>query len=124
MKVASIIFCFATAVVVLFQLGLAAGMPWGERAMGGRHPGRFPPTLRIGAVVQALLLAGLALVVLVRARVIDSSYFETSRWAIWLVVGISALSTVLNSITPSKKERVWAPVGAMLLATSLTIALS
>ena len=29
------IFCFFTAVIVIFQLALALGAPWGEMAMGG-----------------------------------------------------------------------------------------
>jgi hypothetical protein len=46
-----------------------------------------------------------------------------NRWAIWLVVVGSALSLFLNLISPSSGERaLWAPVLALLLASSLTVA--
>ncbi len=55
--------------VIAFQVALAAGAPWGAIAMGGAFPGQFPPELRVAAVVQAVLLAGLALVVLARVGI-------------------------------------------------------
>ena len=38
-QLAAIVYALATAVVVGFQVALAAGAPWGEYAMGGRFPG-------------------------------------------------------------------------------------
>ena len=67
-ELAAIVYALATAVVVGFQVALAAGAPWGEYAMGGRFPGRFPPAMRAGALVQAVVLALLALVVAGRGR--------------------------------------------------------
>ena len=44
--------------------------------------------------------------------------------AIYFVVGFSAIATILNIITPSKIERkLWAPVAALLLITSLIVAI-
>jgi hypothetical protein len=65
--VAAIIYTIVTAGVVGFQLALALGAPWGAYAMGGAYPGRFPPALRVAAVVQAVLLGLMAGVVLARA---------------------------------------------------------
>jgi hypothetical protein len=46
-------------------------------------------------------------------------------WAIWAVVGFSALSLALNAITPSAGERrIWVPVAAVMLASSLVVALA
>ena len=53
--VAAIIYTIVTAGVVGFQLALALGAPWGAYAMGGAYSGRFPPALRVAAVVQAVL---------------------------------------------------------------------
>ena len=61
---AALVHLVATAIVVSFQLLLALGAPWGEYTMGGRFPGRFPPRMRVLAVVQAVVLSLLALVVL------------------------------------------------------------
>ena len=112
-------------VVIAFQIALAAGAPWGAFAMGGAFPGQFPPELRVAAVVQAVILAGLALVVLARAGVVLPRLSRTSRWLIWVVVAFSALSLVLNLITPSAGERaIWAPVALVMLVCSVIVAIS
>ncbi len=114
-----------TAIVVVFQLALAAGVPWGQVAMGGRYPGRFPTQLRIGALVQAALLSFLALIVLSRAGVGFPVLDPVSGWMVWIAVAISLLSLILNLITRSKWERrLWAPVALVLVVCSLLVALS
>ncbi len=114
-----------TAIVVVFQLALAAGAPWGQVAMGGRYPGRFPTQLRVGALVQAVLLSFLALVVLSRAGVGFPVLDPVSGWMVWIAVAISLLSLILNLITRSKWERrLWAPVALVLVVCSLLVALS
>jgi hypothetical protein len=111
--------------VIAFQISLAAGAPWGAYAMGGAFPGQFPPELRIAALVQAVILAGLALVVLARADIALPRWSRASRWLIWVVVAFSGLSLVLNVITPSAGERaIWAPVALIMLICSLIVALS
>lgn len=121
---AAIIFSIFTGVVVLFQLALAAGMPWGSYAMGGKYPGQFPPPMRVAAIVQALILAALALIVLVRADRLWPVLSSFADGAIWFVVAFSAISVILNSITRSKRERaIWLPVTLVLLASSLVVAL-
>lgn len=119
---AAILYALVTMVVVAFQLALAAGAPWGEYAMGGAFPGQFPPPMRVGAVVQALILAGFAGAVLSRAGIAFLGWSKVSRWLIWVVVAFSALSLVLNLITPSAGERaIWAPVAFVMLASSLSV---
>lgn len=51
---AALVFAVAAGGVVAFQIAIALGAPWGEYAMGGATPGRFPPPMRVAAVVQAL----------------------------------------------------------------------
>ena len=124
-EVAAIIFCVLTSVVVVFQLALAAGAPWGQVAMGGKYPGRFPRQLRIAAVVQALVLVGLGVVVLTRAGLIFPQWLSAATWLVWGVVAFSALALILNLITPSKWERIlWAPVAAGMLLCSVIVAVS
>lgn len=120
---AAILYAVVSLIVIAFQIALAAGAPWGEFAMGGAFPGQFPPELRVAAVVQAALLAGMAAVVLARAGVILPRWRRASRWLIWFVVGFSALSFVLNLITPSAGERLlWAPTAFLLLLSSAIVA--
>lgn len=92
--------------------------------MGGAYPGQFPPALRVGAVVQAILLAGLAVVVLGRAGIILRRWGRVWRWLAWFVVVFATLSLVLNLITPSGGERlIWAPVALLLLVSSAIVAI-
>ena len=111
--------------MVLFQLALLLGAPWGHLAMGGRFPGKFPPKMRIAALVQAILLCVLGLVVLIRAKMLLPSFYTISETAIWVVVIINCLSLVMNLATPSRWERIiWAPIVTMLVISSLIVAWS
>ena len=117
------LFAFLALITVLFQFALAAGMPWGNLAMGGRYPGKFPPGMRVGAVVQALLIAFLAMVVLSNAGVAFTWLASLSNTLIWVAVAISVVSLLMNLITPSKWERiVWAPVALLMTISSIVIA--
>ena len=111
--------------VIAFQLALAAGALWGAYAMGGAFPGQFPPELRVAAIVQAVILALLALLVLARADIALPKWSRASRWLIWVVVAFSAISLVLNTITPSAGERaIWVPVALVMLICSVIVAVS
>jgi hypothetical protein len=144
MRVAADTYALFTAVVVLFQLALAAGAPWGRYAMGGMAVAgsrrRSPMLLRCAALVQAIFLLLMAEVVLVRAGWIVLYHFSgrggggcgcsgrrchnDSYWlTIEVVVTICAVSLFLNLIPPSPDERrIWAPVAAILFFSSLTVA--
>jgi hypothetical protein len=123
--VAAIVFGIAIAGIVGFQIALALGAPWGAYAMGGTFPGRFPPRMRVAAVVQAVVLALVGIVVLSHAGLLVPAIAEAVPWAVWLAVGLSGVSLVLNAITPSAGERrLWVPVAVVLLVSSLVVALS
>jgi hypothetical protein len=122
--IAAALFALLIVLACLFQLALAAGAPWGHLAMGGKYPGRFPPGLRVAAIVQLLVLAALALVVLVRAGFLLPGWRGASGTLIWLVVAFSAVSALANLATPSRWERaLWGPVTLGLLASSVVVAL-
>jgi hypothetical protein len=124
-SVAAIIYAIITLGVVAFQIALAAGAPWGAYAMGGASPGQFPPALRIAAVIQAVLLAGMAAVILARAGLVLPGWSQVSHWLVWIVVALTALSLVLNLITPSAGERaIWLPILSLLLISSLIVGFS
>ena len=122
---AAYLFSVLIAFVVAFQLALALGAPWGEMAMDGKFPGRLPPRMRIAALVQTVVLVFIALIVLTRAGVILDEFSSLSKSVIWAVVVFSLIGAILNTITPSKKERMlWAPVSLVLLICATYVAVS
>ncbi len=67
----------------------------------------------------------MAAVVMSRAGLLLPDWAQVSVWLTWVIVAFSVVSVVLNTITPSAKERrVWLPVALVMLASSLTVALT
>ena len=123
--VAAPVFAVVAAGVVAFQLALALGAPWGVYAMGGAFPGRFPPPLRVAAVIQAVVIGLLAVVVLSAAGLLLPDLAAAFPWLVWIPVAVSGLALVLNSISRSVGERrIWVPVAMLLLVSSLLVALN
>ncbi len=119
----AILFTLLTTIVILFQLCLAVGLPWGEAAMGGKFPGKFPPKMRVVALINAVVLCFTIIIVLSRAGIFFEEILSFSKIAIWFVVVLYGAGTLMNSITPSKIERIWIPVAGLQLITSFIIAI-
>ena len=123
-RVLAVVYALATGVVVLFQLGLVAGKAWGEYTMGGRYPGRLPAVMRLAALVQAVVLAVLAAIVLDAAGLLGLDWTAQTEWLPFVPVAVSALSLVLNASSRSEPERrTWTPVAIVLLVSSLAVAI-
>jgi hypothetical protein len=122
--ISAITFTVFTGIIIIFQGCLAAGMPWGEASMRGKYPGKYPPKMRIVAIINIIILAVIAVIVLSRAGFILPQLSEISRIGIWFIVVYFSIATVLNSITPSKIERIWAPVALVQLITSIIVSIS
>jgi len=123
-QVLAVVYALATGVVVLFQLGVAAGKAWGEYTMGGRYPGRLPAVMRLAALVQAVVLAVLAAIVLDAAGLLGLDWMAQTPWLPFVPVAVSALSLVLNASSRSEPERrTWTPVAIVLLVSSLAVAI-
>ena len=124
-EVLGLTYALVTTLVVAFQVALALGAPWGRYAMGGAFPGRMPTPLRIAALAQGIVLAGLAMIVLADAGLVDVTLLDDWPWLIWLPVAVSAVAVVLNASTRSQGERrIWLPVATLLLLCSLAVALA
>ena len=122
---AAVLFTLVTTGAVAFQVALSLGAPWGSYAMAGKFPGRLPTPMRAAALVQAIVLGLLALIVVSGAHLALPSIAAMLPGLIWLPVAFSAVSLVLNAITPSTGERrVWVPVALVMLVSSLTVALT
>jgi hypothetical protein len=124
-EAAAILFAIVTGLVIAFQLALAAGAPWGDYAMGGAFSGRMPAPMRAAAVVQAAVLAGIAVVVLSGAGLLIPSLVESTPWLVWVPVALSGVAVLLNAATRSAGEkRLWLPVTIVLLTTSVLVAIT
>ncbi|NEM99290.1 hypothetical protein [Pontibacter burrus] len=122
-SVSAIVFAVLTGIVIIFQACLAAGAPWGAASMGGKYPGKYPSKMRVVAMINMLVLGFIAAIVLSKADVLLPQLKTVATIGIWVVVAFFVLGTVMNTITPSKIERIWAPVAFLQLVTSLIVAI-
>lgn len=122
--VAAWTFVVLSAIVVMFQLAVAGGAPWGHLTQGGRQPGALRASGRVMAAVSAALLVVLSSIVLARGGLLGDGWQEPARpWA-WLVVVFSALTVFANAASKSKWERaLWIPVGLISLLASVVVAI-
>lgn len=121
-EMAAYVYAFAVVAPAFVQIALAAGAPWGDLTMGGRWPGRLPTPIRFAAFLQACVLVGMAGVVLTQTPLVA---FDPPRWLLWVVVAITALSTIGNWATPSQPERrAWGPLTALMLICVLIVVLT
>jgi hypothetical protein len=112
--------------VIVFQLAVAAGAPWGSFTQGGQTEGALPVNGRFLALVSAVILLVFALAVL--ARVGRGPLAGSSRRVVavvaWAAVGYSGLAVLLNGASKSVQERsTWVPVTVVLFVTSLVAVL-
>jgi hypothetical protein len=125
--IAGIVALVLFAGLVVFQLALAAGAPWGRAAYGGQNPGVLPARFRVSSGIAAVVWTGVALVVARHAGIpvwapLPDAWLPV---VVWVVVGLLALAVVLNTITRSTVERaIWMPTTLLMLAATLTVALT
>lgn len=116
MIILSIICLILLLGVIIFQILLIYGLPLGEYTMGGKFPGKIPDKIKYLVFMQILLLASYGYVI---AEFTDLLPFETKIFGnigIWFVFAFFVLGTLLNWITPSRKERIiWGPVNTVIL---------
>lgn len=124
-SIAARVFAALIGGIILFQLALALGAPWGELAWGGAYTGALPTTMRLASLASVVLLLALGAVVLIRAGLVGSRWKPVTSKLVWFVVVYCGLGAIANAMTPSVWERViWVPVTLVLLACSLIVARS
>ena len=120
----AVAFAVLCGVLVLFQLALALGAPWGRLAWGGQHDGRLPRRLRIGSLMSIVIYAFLASIILDRGGVIALYPDAFATVAVWVVVGFLTLGVLMNAVSRSRAERfVMTPVALVLAVLALLVAL-
>jgi predicted membrane channel-forming protein YqfA (hemolysin III family) len=116
------IFTILTCTVILFQACLVAGLPWGKASMGGKFPGKYPPKMRLVAIINIIVLGFISIIVLSKANLLFPELNSFSKTAIWFVIVFYLVGTIMNTITPSRIERIWAPVALLQLIASIIVA--
>ncbi|HXC19655.1 MAG TPA: hypothetical protein VNT80_07075 [Acidimicrobiales bacterium] len=110
----------------IFQISLAAGLPFGRAAFGGAN--RVLPTkLRLASGASAAVFLAALYVILARGDVLGSVGHSSwvARAGIWVLVVIFGLSTLANFFSRSRWERrIMAPVALVLTVCCLLVALS
>ena len=107
-----------------FQAALVFGAPWGEYTQGGASAGILPTSGRVVAAVSILILGAFAMGLMAR---VGWGPLRRAPWRLvslvgWASVVYAAIAVVLNTATPSARERaVWAPVSVVLLAAQLVV---
>lgn len=126
-RVVAIVALVLFALLIVFQLALALGAPWGRAAYGGQNTGVLPLQFRVASAVAVVVWAAIALVIARRAGLPVWAPLPVS-WlpvVVWIVVGLLVIAVVMNAITPSGLERaIWLPFTLLLLASTLTVAIT
>jgi hypothetical protein len=98
------------ALVAIFQVALALGLPLGEATFGGAAPtidGVLSTGFRVIALVNAVILIGFAWVILARADLLSSNVIGDRFlfWAAWGIVAFLVLNTIGNLSASHPFER-------------------
>ena len=129
MQVAALAGAMLLVGVAVFQIGLAAGAPWGDMAYGGRadtHNGVLALPYRITSALAVAVLALAAWIVLARGDVLSGEPMSTGfiEAGAWVVFGYLVLNTAANLASTSKNERlIMGPVTAVAAVFVLIVAL-
>ncbi len=116
-RVAAVAAACLLGVVVLFQVALVFGAPWGAYTQGGSVHGPLPASGRAVAALSAGLLMLMAGAVLARVGLgpMRSAPRRLVTVLAWFTAAYSVVGVLLNLATPSAKERLlWAPVTGLL----------
>jgi len=118
---AAVVYALICIAVMLFQVCLVAGAPWGRLTQGGSHSAALPAPNRVIAGLSIILLTLMAGSMLSAA----DNWPHWPRWMGWAALGVQAISTLLNWITPSRVERLlWAPITTTMLVLAGLVMLS
>ena len=111
-QMAAILYALIIALVVLFQVCLIFGAPWGQITQGGRYEGPLPVGGRVVATLSVPTLIFMAASIISAAGLVPN----WADWTAYAAIAVQALSTTLNWITPSQKERfLWGPITSIML---------
>ena len=93
-------------IVIVMSILLICGVPLGELSMGGKFGKVWPPKIRLLALTQ-LLSQLFALYIILSAGAIIPYFINkcVTMVVCYVFAGFFFLNTILNIISPSKKEK-------------------
>ena len=126
MEFVGIIAVVLLVVIAIFQAALALGAPWGEAAWGGQNPGVLPRNLRIASGIAAVVIYPLIiLLVMAGAGFIDDGWVPVDITIVmWILAALLTVGAVMNAISRSPRERLWAPVALIVAICCALIAIA
>lgn len=106
--------------VILFQICMIAGAPWGRLTQGGFNSGKLPTRNRILAGFSVFLMLAMGLSIISAA-----GYWPSwPIWSGWIALASTIVSVIMNLMTPSVPERkLWGPVTLAMLGLALIVVL-
>jgi hypothetical protein len=113
------------ALVMVFQILLALGLPLGHAAWGGQHR-VLPTNLRLGSLAAVAILGFSAWVILARAGLVtpgaEALWVRVSAWFFAAYLGLNTLG---NFVSKSRLERaIMTPVTVFLLIAFVVVSLT
>jgi hypothetical protein len=112
-------------VLIVFQLALAAGAPWGKASYGGAWEGTLPKGMRINSLVFGAFLYPLGILYLLDAGgVAEFDFLRANGLVLWVLVFFFVTGTITNAISRSKIEKmIWTVPTAVLAICTFILAM-
>lgn len=120
----SIVAAAGFGLLAAFQLAIALGAPFGRASWGGSHPAELPIEFRIASGVAVGVYVFAALIILARGGVaIAPLSGGVVRRGAWIIVGLTAVGSLMNFASPSDWERfLWGPFALVLTVLCFLVA--
>jgi hypothetical protein len=112
-------------ILIVFQLALAAGAPYGDMSWGGRNPGVLPRNLRVASAVAGLVVYPIIILAILSASGLlrIAGLPVAGAVAMWVLAAFFLLGAVMNAVSRSRRERIWAPISLVIALCCAVIAL-
>lgn len=107
MAMATVIGTILTLGIIVLQILLCLGYPFGEYAMGGKFK-VYPIRMRIGNLFSILILLFFNLVLLQLGHIESIALFSNNvcKTIGYCIAGYLLLNTIMNACSRSRKERI------------------
>jgi len=121
-RATSVVAAAVMATLALFEIGLAAGLPWGSAAWGGGQP-VLSPGMRLASAGAAVVWSAGLLVVLRRGgyRVWAPLPRSWTGAAVWIFAAYAAFMVLANAASPSGTERAVMRPASVVLAVACAL---